>query len=236
MLTEIPRTVLVVAAHPDDAEFGCGGTIANWIAAGSKAYYLIATNGDKGDDTGNYSPEELAKVRQAEQKLAADKLGISDMTMLSRSDGSLEYNVNLRGDVVRWIRTWKPDAVFTHDPTVLFFSRGGVNHADHRAIGQATVDAVYPFARGLHQYPEQIAAGLEPHKVRYLLLWDSNTPNFTVNVSDTAEKKLEALLTHASQFPQTDSMRNYTLEHMKSMAEGTTMIYAESFFVTEFGA
>jgi hypothetical protein len=113
------RRIMVVAAHPDDAEFGCGGTVARWVSEGATAYYLICTNGDKGTDELGISAEELAKVRDREQRAAAEALGVSEVVILPRRDGELVYSIDLRGDVVRWIRTWRPDAVFTHDPTVI---------------------------------------------------------------------------------------------------------------------
>jgi len=171
-----PGRVMVVAAHPDDFEFGCGGTVAKWVQQGAEAYLLIATNGDKGDDEAKTTPEELATIRAAEAQAAANVLGVKEMVILPRHDGELIYSIELRGDVVRYIRKWKPDVVITHDPRNHIGAGGGINHADHRAIGEATVDAVYPFSRGRHQYPEQIAEGLEPHTVLDMLLWGANPP------------------------------------------------------------
>src|SRR5579884_1223117 len=133
-----PQRVMVVAAHPDDAEFGCGGTIAKWVGHGAEAYFLIATNGDKGDDEAKTTPEELAAIRAREARAAAEVLGVKELVILPRRDGELIYSIDLRGDVVRHIRKWKPDIVITHDPRVHIGAMGGINHADHRAIGEAT--------------------------------------------------------------------------------------------------
>src|ERR1051326_8565448 len=116
---EFPKRVLVVAAHPDDAEFGCGGTVAKWIRKGATAFYLICTNGDKGSDEFGVDPKALAELRDKEQRAAAAVIGISEVTFLPRRDGELTYSIELRGDVVRWIRLWKPEAVFTHDPRAI---------------------------------------------------------------------------------------------------------------------
>lgn len=224
-----PQRALVVAAHPDDCEFGCGGTIAKWSRQGSDVFLVVATNGDKGDDTGKHSPEELAKVRSIEQHEAAKLMGVKEVQFLPFSDGTLESGAELRGHVVRWIRTFKPDVVLTHDPTVLLHDFGGVNHSDHRNIGEATIDAVYPFARGVHQYPEHAKEGLQPHTVRRLLLWSTNEPNFYVDVSETADVKLKALFTHASQYPSPDGMRELTVDIMERAGRALSIPYAEAF-------
>jgi LmbE family N-acetylglucosaminyl deacetylase len=226
---EVPERVLVVAAHPDDAEFGCGATVAKWVRQGSTAYYLICTNGDKGSDEPGISAEELAAIREKEQRAAAAAIGVSEVTFLPRRDGELIYSIELRGDVVRWIRTWKPDAVFTHDPTILISSNGFINHADHRATGEATVDAIYPFIRSPLQYQEQIAEGLEPHAVYDIYLWGANQPNFWVDVSDTIQCKLDALRCHASQFSDFDRTTQFATERLKRAGEEHGVEYAETF-------
>src|SRR5438094_375859 len=186
----IPRRVMVVAAHPDDAEGGSGGTIAKWVRQGVEACFLIATNGDKGDDEAKTTPEELAAIRAGEARAAAEILGVKELVILPRRDGELIYSIELRGDVVRYIRLWKPDLVITHDPRIHIGAMGGINHADHRAIGEATVDAVYPFSRGRHQYPEHIAEGLEPHTVRDVFLWGANPPNHWEDVTEFVDCKI----------------------------------------------
>jgi LmbE family N-acetylglucosaminyl deacetylase len=210
---------MVVAAHPDDCEVGCGATIAKWADEGSEVYLLIATNGDKGDDEAKTTPEELAAIREVEAQHAADVLGVKEMVILPRRDGELIYSIDLRGDVVRYIRKWKPDVVITHDPRVHIGAMGGINHADHRAIGEATVDAVYPFARGRHQYPEQIAEGLEPHTVYDMLLWGANPPNYWVDVTGYVDRKIDALREHKSQFSESDRVGRFVRQRMKQAGE-----------------
>jgi len=225
----VPKRVMVVAAHPDDAEFGCGGTIAKWVHQGTEAFFLIATNGDKGDDEAKTTPEELAAIRAREARAAADALGVKELVILPRHDGELIYSIELRGDVVRYIRQWKPDLVITHDPRVHIGSMGGINHADHRAIGEATVDAVYPFARGRHQYPEQIAEGLEPHTVLDMLLWGANGPNYWEDVSEFVDCKIEALRQHKSQFSEPERVGQFTRQRMQQAGEEHGVDFAESF-------
>jgi len=226
---EAPQRVLVVAAHPDDAEVGCGATIAKWVREGATAFYLICTNGDKGSDEADISSEELAVIRDREQRAAAAAIGVSEVVILPRRDGELVYSIDFRGDIVRWIRTWKPDAVFTHDPTVIISANGFINHADHRATGEATVDAIYPFIRSPLQYPEQIAEGLEPHVVHDIFLWGSGQPNFWVDVSDSVQCKVDALKCHASQFSDPERTGNFATERLKRAGEEHGVAYAETF-------
>ncbi len=226
---ETPKRVLVVAAHPDDAEFGCGATVAKWVREGATAFYLICTNGDKGSDEPDISSVELAAIREKEQRAAAVAIGVSEVTFLPRRDGELIYSIDFRGDVVRWIRKWKPDAVFTHDPTIIISSSGSINHADHRATGEVTVDAIYPFIRSPLQYPEQIAEGLEPHAVYDIYLWGANQPNFWVDVGDAIQCKIDALKCHASQFSDLDRTAQFATERLKRAGEEHGVEYAETF-------
>jgi len=226
---ETPRRVMVIAAHPDDAEFGCGATVAKWVREGATAFYLICTNGDKGSDEPNISSEELAALREKEQRAAAAAIGVSEVAFLPRRDGELIYSIEFRGDIVRWIRKWKPDAVFTHDPTIIISSNGFINHADHRATGEATLDAIYPFIRSPLQYPEQIAEGLEPHVVHDIYLWGASEPNFWVDVSDSVQCKIDALKCHASQFQDFERMTGFATERLSRAGEEHDVEYAETF-------
>lgn len=227
---QIPSRILVVAAHPDDAEFGCGGTVAKWVRQGTEAFYLICSNGDKGSDEPGITSEELAKIRDREQREAAAAIGVQVVVFLPRRDGELVYSVDFRGDIVRWIRKFRPDAVFTHDPTVIINANGFINHADHRATGLATLDAVYPFTRSPLQYPEQIAEGLEPHTVYEMFLWGANPPNYWVDVTETVDCKIDALRCHRSQFSDDiERVGGFTRERMQRAGEEHGVAYAETF-------
>jgi len=225
----IPARVLVVAAHPDDAEGGAGGTVAKWVQHGAEACILIATNGDKGDDEARTTPEELAAIRAGEARAAADCLGATELVILPRRDGELRYSLELRGDVVRHIRLWQPDIVLTHDPRVYLSARGGINHADHRAIGQATLDAVFPFARGPHYYPEQLAEGLTPHAVRDVLLWGAERPDHWEDITGFVDCKIQALQQHRSQFGDPERVAQRVRERQAQLGAAQGMGCAEGF-------
>lgn len=227
-IVEVPDRVMVVAAHPDDAEMGCAGTIAQWVRQGAKAYYLITTNGDKGTDDREITPEELAAIRDKEQRAAAEVLGVSEVVILPNRDGELLYTLEFRGQVVRWVRAWRPDAIFTHDPTNMI-SDFGINHADHRFTGQVTVDAVYPFARGHLQYPEHLAEGLEPHRVHQVYFWGSGQANCWVDISDTMDLKVQAIRRHVSQFGDQERSGRMSMGRAQQAGEEYGVAYAETF-------
>ena len=210
------RRALVVAAHPDDADFGAAGTAALLSRAGWQVRYLVATDGSKGSDDPTFTPERLVATREQEQREAAALLGVMDVRYLHFTDGELVAGRPLLGAIVREIREFQPYAVYTHDPEPVIIKNSFVNHSDHRATGLATVDAVYPAARDRLNFPEHIEAGLQPHKVRELYLWGANEPNFDVDITDLLELKIQALLAHPSQFPGdqefVDQMRTFWRE------------------------
>ena len=142
-----PARVLVVAAHPDDIEFGAAGTVARWVAEGSDVGYLVATRGDKGSDEPDADVVELVARREREQRAAAAELGVTRVDFLDEPDGMVQPSLELRERITRAIRASRPEVVMSHDPTVLFVNNEWVNHPDHRAVGQVTVDAVFPTAR-----------------------------------------------------------------------------------------
>ena len=216
------KRALVIAAHPDDGEFGAAGTIAKWAAEGWEFHYLLCTNGAKGTSDPNLPPERLVRMREEEQRAAAAALGARDVYFLGYEDGELVYTRELLGRVVRVMRTVKPHAVFTHDPETLIHTwgrepyQGAVNHSDHRATGLVSIDAVYPTARDRLNFPEHLDEGLDTHKVSEIYLWGSNTPNFDVDITDVVDRKIAALTAHQSQFPEGDKF----FEQMKEYWRG----------------
>ncbi len=148
-----PGRFMVIAAHPDDAEFGPSGTAARWIAEGSVGWLVCCTSGDQGGEDPDADPLELAALREREQRAAAAVTGYAGVSFLHQPDGALANDLALRELLVREIRTFRPDAVLATDPETLFHGDGGVNHTDHRAAGLAAVDAVYPAARNPMAFP-----------------------------------------------------------------------------------
>lgn len=195
-----PRIVLGVAAHPDDLDYGASGSLAAFAAQGAEVYYLLLTDGSKGTADRAVASADLVKTRQKEQRAAVKHIGGKDVQFLDYPDGRLEVTMDLKRDIVRAIRTLKPDVVVTMDPSVLYSADWGmINHPDHRAAGQATLDAVYPLARDHLSFPELHEAGHETHKVTTILLINFNQQNYTVDISPTIDLKMQALEAHASQ-------------------------------------
>lgn len=194
------KRALVVAAHPDDADFGAAGTAALLARAGWTVRYLVVTDGSKGSDDRAFTPATLSETRHREQRAAAEVLGVQETAFLDFTDGELVSSRALLEAITREIRAFQPFAVYTHDPEPVIIGDSFVNHSDHRVTGLATVDAVYPTARDRMNFPEHEDQGLAPHKVRELYLWGSNSPGFEVDISAVVETKIQALLAHESQF------------------------------------
>jgi LmbE family N-acetylglucosaminyl deacetylase len=194
------QQILVILAHPDDPEFFCGGTLARWALAGHEITYALLTCGDKGRNADNRSiaDDKLCALRHLEQRAAADALGVKVIHYLDREDGYLVPDLDLRRDVVRLIRRFKPDVLVTCDPQNLFAAYG-INHPDHRAAGQVVLDAVFPSAGNDLFFPELLKEGLEPHTPKEIWVSLTNQPNVTLDVTATWEIKLRALKEHKSQ-------------------------------------
>lgn len=227
-----PKTILAVAAHPDDVDFGFSGSIAKWAEAGAAVYYLIITDGSKGTDDRKISPAELIKIRQAEQRAAAKLLGAKDVFFLGYPDSELMITLELKKQITKYIRQLKPDTVLVMDPTMIYSNARGfgfINHPDHRAAGQVTLDAIFPLARDHLTFPDLLEEGLEPHKVSTVLMINFEKHNFAVDISSTLDKKLLALALHTSQMPDLPG----TQQMVKGWAEATgkqfNYNYAEAF-------
>lgn len=192
--------ILVILAHPDDPEFFCGGTIARWIQAGHKVSYCLLTCGEKGTQDRTISTDTLCSIRQQEQQAAAAVLGVQDIRFLDHPDGYLVPDLELRKEITRVIRQAQPDVLVTCDPTNLYVRETYLNHPDHRAAGQATLDAVFPAARDHLNFVELWRdEQLEPHIVREVWISLPQDPNVIVDISGNFDLKLEALSKHISQ-------------------------------------
>lgn len=195
-----PQRILVVLAHPDDPEFFCGGSIARWVAAGHVVSYCLLTCGDKGTQDRNLTSDELCNIRNKEQMAAAKVLGVTQVRFLDYPDGYLVPDLNLRKDITREIRREKPDILVTCDPLNLYVRDTYINHPDHRAAGQATLDAVFPAARDHLNFVELWRdEGLEPHNVREVWVSLPLEPNVNLDVTEFWEVKIRALSQHKSQ-------------------------------------
>ena len=197
---EKPQKILVILAHPDDPEFFCGASIARWTQAGHNVVYWLLTCGDKGTSDYTIASEQLCQIRQREQLAAAEKLGVREVHFLGYPDGYLVPDLTLRKEVTRIIRMVKPEVLVTCDPTTLYMGENRLNHPDHRACGQAVLDAVFPAARDhLNFFELWRDENLEPHKVREVWISLSQQPTIHLDVTEYWETKIQALWEHKSQ-------------------------------------
>ena len=219
-----PANVMVVTPHADDAEFGVAGTVACWVREGRQVVYVVCTNGDKGTSDPGMNPEELAIIREQEQLAAAKLLGVREVIFLCHPDQSLEDTPEFRKEIVRLIRIYRPETVVTADPY-----RRYVWHRDHRITGLVALDAVFPYARDFFSYPDLIAEGLLPHKVKEMLFWGAEDINYRTNVTDTFDLKLAALRCHKSQVGSNPELEKRLKQRHEALAEGTNFQLAEAF-------
>ena len=189
--------VLVVTAHPDDSEFGAGGTVAKLVKDGCEITYVIVTNGNKGTSDRTLTPERLATIRAEEQRNAARTLGVERVEFLGYPDCEVEDTREVRREVTRQIRRWRPDLLICQSPTRTY--NLGASHRDHRIVGGVALDCVYPLARDHMAFPELLPE-FEPHKVKQVYVMQWQNPQLVVDISDVMDLKLRALACHASQF------------------------------------
>lgn len=228
--TDVPPRALAIYAHPDDPEISAGGTLARWADAGSEVHVLVTTRGDKGSSDPDADTDALARRRRDESAAAARVLGLAGTHHLDHPDGELTDDRALRLELVRAIRTLRPDVVLAPDPTAFFFGDGYVNHRDHRVTGLAVIDAVAPAAGNPHYFPELRAEGLGVHQPRALYLSGTLEPNVWVDVGTTLDRKVEALFCHASQLTETGEwFREFLRESAEAAGRAAGVTYAEGF-------
>jgi LmbE family N-acetylglucosaminyl deacetylase len=228
-MTDTPQRVLVVAAHPDDIEFGAAGTVALWTDAGIQVTYCLVTDGAAGSNEPGADLQALVKKRQEEQLAAAAIVGVHDVRFLGYPDGTLQHTLELRRDITRLIRELKPDRVMTSDPTLVFAGSFYINHPDHRAAAEAALYAVFPSAGTRPIFPELLAEGYEPHDVSELWVQFTEKPDTHLDISSTIDRKVASLLCHQSQVgPEVgDMIRKWDAEAGKEHGYA----YAETFKV-----
>ncbi len=227
-----PQRVLVVLAHPDDPEFFCGATLAKWARAGKEIHYLLLTCGDKGSDDPAMTPEALCVDRQKEQRAAAAVIGAQEVKFLGYADGELFNTLDVRREIVREVRRFRPHVLVTSDPTA-YIRPLGINHPDHRAAGAATLDATFPAAGNRMYFPELLQEGLEPHMPKEIWLSVTMEPNQWVNVTETIDTKIAALREHKSQIKDMDALAQRIRERLRR-PDMDGEFYAEAFRVIRF--
>ncbi len=222
------RKVLVIVAHPDDAEFGAAGTVARWAREGAEVTYLICTDGNRGSNDPEMTPEKLTKLRHAEQRAAAGHLGVRDVVFLGYDDGSLQPTLDLRRQLTRWIRRCRPDVVICPDPTRRFGGQRYINHPDHRACGEAALDAVMPSASTRLIFPELLEENLEPYTVKEVYLTGANEPDTYMDITGTIDLKIAALGEHKSQLGDRSDLE-WVRQRARDLAKDHGCEYAEAF-------
>jgi LmbE family N-acetylglucosaminyl deacetylase len=220
---------MVISPHADDAEYGIAGTVAKWTREGKDVIYVVCTNGNKGSNDPKMKPEKLAEIREQEQLAAAKLLGVKEIVFLRHEDQTLEDTPEFRKEIVRLIRKHRPEIVATSDPY-----RRYIWHHDHRVTGQVVLDAVFPDARDYWAYTDMIEQGLEPHKVKEILFWGAEEPNYFSDITDTFETKMAALHCHHSQVGHfTGEWDDFLRQRYEKFAEGKGFKLAEPFYRVE---
>lgn len=222
-------SILAVAAHPDDIESWCAGTLALAIDRGSTVRLLLVTSGEKGSSDPDADPDRVAALREAEAREAARRLGIAEVAFLRLPDGETESTPGLRRAIVRAIRAWQPGALFTHDPEHPLPRY--LSHRDHRVVGRATLDAIYPLARDPLSYPDLRSEGLAPHAVAEAWLFASAAADSWVDVTDGFERKIAARLAHGSQTGDPAELERTWAERFRAAGEAVGVPMAEGFTV-----
>ncbi len=233
LMDDVPARALAVYAHPDDPEIACGGTLARWAAGGCEVHVMVCTRGEKGSSDPASDPDELAGRRAAEMEAAGQVLGLAGRRRLAVDDGDLAETPGLRGLIVAAIRELRPDVLLCHDPTAAFFGETYFNHADHRALGWAALDAVSPAAANPHYFPDAGPA----HHVARVLLSGTLEPNVWVDVGATIDTKADAVLCHTSQLGEGGEwFRSVLRERAEEAGRMAGVRYAEGFRRLRLGA
>ena len=232
-MIETPKRVLVVIPHPDDAEGWCGGTVARWIREGAEVFYVLCTDGGKGSDDPQMTSARLVPIREREQLAAADSLGVREVVTLRHPDGELEDTVDFRKELVRAVRRFQPDVLLCPDP----YRRASNWHRDHRVTGQVASDAAFPYARDHLHFPELLKEeGLDTHKTGTLLFWAPDIPDTYLDITDTIDAKISALVCHESQMSGrgSDGAAQWVRDRAKEAGKDQGFEYAEGFRKLEF--
>jgi len=225
------EVVAVFGAHPDDLDWACGGTTAAWTQAGKEVYFILVTSGESGEDHQRglvLPPAEIAEIREAEQRHAAAMLGVKEVLFLGQPDGRVEPTLAFRDQIVNVLRRLRPHIVVSMDPGSWAFDSFYLYHPDHRATALAVFDAVYP-AAGNPCYIPQPDAGLPAHKVREMYFSGTKKPNTHIDITQTIDLKIQALLSHRSQLPDPEDIARHVRHLAAQRGEQSGYGYAEAF-------
>jgi len=229
----LPKIAMSIQAHPDDQEFSIGGTLAKWAKAGCEIISVVITSGDSGSNDpakDGSDKQELAELREKEQRAANEVLGIKETIFLRYPDGELEPTIQLRRDLTRLIRQYKPDTVLAGNPEAWFYGNEYINHPDHRAAARAACEAVFPSAGSRLMFADLLPAGYEPHEVKRLYVHGTEKSDIWVDITETLDVKIKALQQHVSQIP-VDEVGKWMTEWAAEEAKDKNMKYAESYRV-----
>ncbi len=226
----IPESAMAIVAHPDDIEFSCAGTMARWARAGARICYVLCTSGDVGIAEPGMTRQRAAEIREAEAQAAAEIAGVKDVVFLREPDGLLVPTLDLRKKLVREIRRFRPEVVVTGDPTHVWSGEDYINHPDHRAAAQASLDAIFPAAGQPNLFEELADEGLTAFKPRKVYVTSWTPADVYVCIDDTIDVKIAALRAHKSQMGDWDPS-DMVREWAGSSAKGKEMSYAETYRV-----
>jgi LmbE family N-acetylglucosaminyl deacetylase len=224
-------SALVIFAHPDDAEYMCGGTVALWAREGTDVHYCVITDGSAGSNEPGATREEMSIVREREQRAAAEVLGVKTLSFLGFRDGELEVNLDTRRAVTRVVRAIRPEVVIAPDPQRLWSGSGYINHSDHKAAGVLALSAVMPDAPTRLQFTELLDEGLEPFEIPNLWL-SAEEPDTYVDIGKSIDIKLEALTRHESQ--HREESETWVRERARELGTEAGLEYAEAFKTFSF--
>ncbi len=217
-------TFMWVVAHPDDLEFSSAGTVIKLAQAGKRCVLIQVTSGDRGTADRSFTPDTLQATREAEVHESARRMGLAEVVFLHEGDGHVMPDISLREKIVKQIRIHRPDVVITHDPF-----RPYAMHPDHRGVGLATHDSVYPTARDHLYFPDHLAEGIEPHKTAEIWYFGSEVPDVFVDITDSFEGKIDALKAHQSQVGDGEGLADRLRERHEELAKDQPFELAEAF-------
>ncbi|MDO8435874.1 MAG: PIG-L deacetylase family protein [bacterium] len=225
---------LAISAHPDDLDFTCAGTISKMAQENNEVFYLIISDGSKGSHKVKFSSKKLAKIRQTEQKRAANVLGVNNVFFLGLKDGEIENTQFLRKKIVQIIRKVKPEIILSFDPANHSFDNPHRFHRDHRQTAEAVFDSIYPAAGSASFFPELLKQGYQPHQIKEIWFFATEKPNKFIDITQTIDKKIEALSQHSSQIADLKAIENKVRAWSKIAGKKKGYRYAEFFRMLKF--